>query len=87
MEIKWLGEDRANLQLGYEVHECWDPILAKLHCIPTNTTNLTEISWKLFGLRKTEIFKSRNCLVVKVASNLLFTVKNPEEDYPQIVET
>ena len=37
MEIKWLGEDRANLQLGYEVHECWDPILAKLHCIPTNT--------------------------------------------------
>ena len=37
IEIKWLGEDRANLQLGYEVHECWDPILAKLHCIPTNT--------------------------------------------------
>ena len=36
IEIKWLGEDRANLQLGYEVHECWDPILAKLHRIPTN---------------------------------------------------
>ena len=39
------------------------------------------------GYVKTEIFKSRNCLVVKVASNLLFTVKTPEEDYPHIVET
>ena len=31
MEIKQLKmEDRANLQMGYEIHECWDPILNKL---------------------------------------------------------
>ena len=31
MEIKRLAEEqRANLQLGYEIHECWEPILNKL---------------------------------------------------------
>ena len=31
MEIKRLAaEQRANLQLGYEIHECWEPILNKL---------------------------------------------------------
>ena len=31
MEIKKLAEEqRANLQLGYEIHECWEPILNKL---------------------------------------------------------
>ena len=31
MEIKQLGaEHRANLQSGYEIHECWDPIISKL---------------------------------------------------------
>ena len=35
IEIKWPDKDRANLQLGYEVHECWDPILAK--CVVENT--------------------------------------------------
>ena len=31
MEIKQLKmQDRANLQMGYEIHECWEPILNKL---------------------------------------------------------
>ena len=30
LEIKQLGnENRANLQAGYEINECWDPILKK----------------------------------------------------------
>ena len=30
LEIKRLGENRANRNTGFEIHECWDPILEKL---------------------------------------------------------
>ena len=30
MEIKNLGDNRANRQVGYEIDECWNPILEKL---------------------------------------------------------
>ena len=30
LEIKILGENRANRNTGFEIHECWDPILEKL---------------------------------------------------------
>ena len=30
LEIRELGENKANLQAGYEIHECWGPILDKL---------------------------------------------------------
>ena len=30
LEIRKLGENKANLQAGYEIHECWGPILDKL---------------------------------------------------------
>ena len=30
LEIKRLGENRANRKTGFEIHECWDPILENL---------------------------------------------------------
>ena len=30
MEIKSLGENRANRQVGFEIDKCWNPILQKL---------------------------------------------------------
>jgi len=30
MEIKKLGVNRANRQVGYEIDECWNPIIEKL---------------------------------------------------------
>ena len=30
MEIKKLGNNRANRQVGYEIAECWNPIVEKL---------------------------------------------------------
>jgi len=27
IEIKKLGDDRANLQAGYEINDCWDPYI------------------------------------------------------------
>ena len=30
MEIKKLGDNRANRQVGYEIDNCWNPIIEKL---------------------------------------------------------
>ena len=46
MEIKQLKmEERANLQMGYEIRECWYPILNKLKAWKP----LTDFSQKLLG--------------------------------------
>ena len=30
LEIRKLGENKANFQAGYEIHKCWGPMLDKL---------------------------------------------------------
>jgi len=30
MEIKKLGDNRANRQVGFEIDNCWNPIIEKL---------------------------------------------------------
>ena len=60
--------------------------------VPIKVIQLSEKYFKTMNIQLRAISVERNLrlniyLVVKVASNLLFTVKNPEEDYSQIVKT
>ena len=81
MEIKRLGEEhRANLQLGYEIHECWEPILN--NCKPRCHGQHFFVE-----IVQMQIHMSlRNCHLLSCCNNLHIAV-TPEEDYPKIVET
>ena len=78
LEIKQLGnENRANLQAGYEINECWDPILKKKTWTPC-TGVPRENSFVLFETENSNIqiiFETETAKLKRlmcVAVNLIF---------------